>query len=195
VLDDGELAAVWAACADDDFGAIVRLLILLGCRREEIGALAWSEIDLDSGVMIIPGTRTKNHRDLELTLPAVALDILMSRPRREGRKYVFGSRGGSFSAWSYSTLRLNARITEARGKPLTAWTIHDLDRTIRTGLGRLGVVPHIAELAINHTKGGVEAIYDRHKYRREKAEALEAWAAHVLAAVEGREASVTPLRA
>ena len=38
---------------------------------------------------------------------------------------------------------------------------------MRTNLGKLGVPPHIAELAINHIKGGVQAIYDRHRYQRE----------------------------
>ena len=106
VLSDRELATIWKACADDDFGRIVKLLMSTGCRREEIGALKWNETDLDTGVMTIPGTRTKNGRTLELTLPPLALNILRSTPRRPERDYVFGSRGGAFSAWSYSTLLL-----------------------------------------------------------------------------------------
>jgi hypothetical protein len=66
---------------------------------------------------------------------------------------------------------------------------------MRTGLGRLGVQPHIAELCINHVKGGVEAIYDRHKYQHEIGEALARWAAHVLDIVEGRPSKVVALRA
>jgi Arm DNA-binding domain/Phage integrase central domain len=69
VLSDDEVRVVWNACQEDDFGRIVRLLLLTGCRREEIGGLKWSEVNLAAGVMIIPGTRTKNHRTLELTLP------------------------------------------------------------------------------------------------------------------------------
>jgi integrase len=88
VLDDRELRAIWNACQDDDFGRIVRLLILTGCRREEVGGLRWNEINLDTGVMTIPGERTKNHRALELTLPTVALDILP--PQRPDRDNVFG---------------------------------------------------------------------------------------------------------
>jgi integrase len=193
VLTDSEIRAVWRACQDDDFGAIIKLLLLTGCRREEIGALKWSEVDLDTGVMTIPGTRTKNHRTLELMLPEVAIDILRSQPRRR-RNYVFGVRGGAFSAWSYSTVKLNARIVEAEGKPLASWRLHDLRRTMRTNLGKLNVQPHIAELAINHAKGGVEAIYDRYRYQREIAAALARWADHVLALVEGRESNVVALQ-
>ena len=189
VLHDRELRAIWNACRDDDFGNIVKLLILTGCRREEIGALRWTEIEFSSGVMTIPGNRTKNGRDLILTLPAVAIDLLRSVPRRAGREYVFGGRGGAFSAWSYSTIALNSRITEAEGKPLAHWTLHDLRRTLRTGLGRLGVAPHIAELVINHVKGGVEAIYDRYRYQPEIKAALALWATHMLALVSPSIAS------
>ena len=58
---------------------------------------------------------------------------------------------------------------------------------MRTNLGKFGVPPHIAELAINHVKGGVEAIYDRHRYQREIGAALARWEDHVAALVEGRK--------
>jgi integrase len=193
VLNDSELRAVWNACENDDFGRIVKLLLLSGCRRDEIGGLSWSEIDLDTGVMTIPGTRTKNHRTLELMLPEVAIDILRSQPRRR-EDYVFGVRGGAFTAWSYSTVKLHARIVEAEGKRLVAWRLHDLRRTMRTNLGKLNIQPHIAELAINHVRGGVEGIYDRHRYQREIGAALATWAEYLLALIEGRQSKVVTLQ-
>jgi integrase len=195
VLSDHELRLVWNACQNDDFGRIVKLLILTGCRREEIGALKWSEVDLETGVMTIPGERTKNHKAHVLPLPSVAVDILRSVPRRGDRQFVFGVRGGAYGAWSYATIHLHNRITAAEGKPLPRWTLHDLRRTMRTGLGKVGVQPHIAERAVNHIKGGIEAIYDRHKYEREIKAALALWAENVFAVVEDRAPSVVPLRA
>jgi integrase len=194
VLADHELATVWRACGEDDFGRIVRLLVLTGARREEVGSLLWREVDLDAGIMTVPGERTKNHRPLVLTLPSVAVDILRSVPRREGREYVFGSSHGTFSGWAYAKMALDTRIAVAAGKPLPHWTIHDLRRTARTGLGKIGVAPHIAELVINHVRGGVEAIYDRHRYEREIKQALAQWADYVLAVVEERETKVLALR-
>jgi integrase len=185
VLSDGELAVIWKACADDDFGRIVKLLILTGCRREEIGGLKWEEIDLKTGVLTVPGERTKNHRALVLTLPTVALDILRSSPRRAGRSYVFGTRGGAFAAWSYSKMALDTRIAATEGKPLVRWTLHDLRRTMRTGLGKLGVPPHVAELVINHAKGGIQAVYDKHRYEHEVKQALALWAEHVASIIDG----------
>ena len=103
VLTDEELRAIWRACREDDFGRIVRLLMLTGARRDEIGGLRWSEIDVDRGILNIPGgERTKNHHPLNLVLPEAALSIVRSVPKR-GRPRSAVRRGeGPFSAWSYS---------------------------------------------------------------------------------------------
>jgi integrase len=194
VLADSEIENIWNACEDDAGGRIIKLLLLTGCRREEIGGLCWSEIDPETGVMTIPGARTKNRRTLALPLPAIALDLIASMPRQEGRDYLFGRSGGPFSGWSATKLRLDARIAMKTGRPLAPWTFHDARRSMRTGLGRLGVPPHVAELCINHVKGGVEAIYDRYRYQSEIKAALALWAEHVLAVVEGRQSKIVPLR-
>jgi integrase len=195
VLSDDEIKIVWNVCPPDDFGRIVKLLLLTGCRREEIGQLKWSEVDLDAGVMTISGTRIKNGRDLQLPLPSAALDILRSAKPAEGREYVFGRDGrrAGFSGWAWGKLDLDKRITEARGKAVGHWVLHDTRRTMRTGLGKIGIPPHIAELCINHVKGGVEAIYDRHTYQPQIKAALAAWAAHVDLIAKGKDPKVVPL--
>jgi integrase len=174
VLSDNELAAVWNACDADDFGRIVKLLMLTGCRRAEIGGLRWDELDLDAGVLRIPGSRIKNRRALTLPLPAAALEVLGSIPRADG-KHVFG-RG--FSSWSAATAELRARIT------VPHFTLHDIRRSVRTGMGRLGVPPHVAELVINHVRGGIQAIYDKHTYEREIGQALAVWARYVAMVID-----------
>jgi integrase len=193
VLTDAELRAIWRGCGDDDFGRIVRLLMLTGCRRNEIGGLRREEIDAGTGVLTIPGTRTKNHGELKLTLPAATLAILPPCPE-EASGYVFGRKQG-FRAWSYATAILNGRIADLEGKLPAPWRLHDLRRTMRTGLGRLGVAPHVAELVINHVKKGMIAVYDKHRYQGDIAAALAMWADHVMAAVEGRATNVVSLRA
>jgi hypothetical protein len=89
---------------------------------------------------------------------------------------------------------LDARLTTA-GTPLTDFTLHDLRRTFRTGLGRLGVPPHVAELCINHVRKGMSAIYDRHTYQSEIASALAQWSEHLTAIVESRKSKVVSPRA
>lgn len=65
---------------------------------------------------------------------------------------------------------------------------------MRTGLARLGVPSEIAELCINHQKGGVQAIYDRHRYLAEIKAALAKWANHVALILDGKSANVVSLR-
>jgi len=196
VLADNEIRTIWNAAGEDPAGCLVKLLLLTGCRRNEIGGLRWSEINLDTGLMTLAGVRTKNRRELALPLPAVALDLINAVPRREGRDYIFGRDGGAFLGWSVMKLRLDAKIVMMTGgKPLAHWTLHDCRRTVRTGLGRLGVPPHVAELCVNHAPRGIQAVYDKYRYGHEIGEALALWAEHVLAVAEGRASKIVPLRA
>jgi integrase len=197
VLSEAELATIWRACADDDFGWIVKLLMLTGCRRVEIGGLKWAELDLDRGIMSISGGRTKNHRGLTLALPPVAVDLLQSVPRRNGCDNVFGSGADGFTSWSYGTDTLNDRIVVAEGKPLEPWTLHDTRRSVATHMAEIGVQPHIIEAVLNHVSGhkrGVAGIYNRARYDREIAAALQLWAAHLIAILEGGKRKIVPLR-
>jgi integrase len=95
VLSDDELAAVWRACKDDDHGRVVRLLILTGCRRQEVGGMAWSEIDLERGLWKLPAARSKNKRAHELPLMPMALDVINAVPRVLTRDHLFGARSGN----------------------------------------------------------------------------------------------------
>jgi integrase len=193
-LSDAEIKAVWQACGDDDFSRIVRLLLCTGCRRDEIGALEWTEIDFGAGTLTIPGRRTKNGKQLTLTLPEPALAILRSVPRHAGRIYVFGKVGKGFTGMSHAMARFQARMV-ATGASLPHWSLHDLRRTVRSGLGRIGTRPDVAELVINHQKAGIVATYDTYHYEPEITRALAMWVSHVMAVVEGRRSKVVPLRA
>jgi integrase len=185
VLSDDEVQIIWRQCADDDFGRIVRLLLLTACRRDEIGWLAWREVDLQAGRLLLPAERTKPGRVLEMPLVPTARAVLEAAPKRLGRQFVFGGSGGGFGAWSWCKLALDSRITAAEGRALPHWTLHDLRRTVRTGMSKLGVKPHVAELVLNHVghRSGVVGIYDHHDYQPEIAGALATWEAHLLAIV------------
>lgn len=186
VLNDDEIRSIWLHCLDDDFGKIVRLLLLTACRRDEIGGLRWTELDLSTGKLLLPKERTKSKRPHEFVLPATAIEIIKSVRRRNSVDTLFGGGASGFCAWSYATLALNARITTAGGKALAAWTLHDLRRTVRTRLGKLGVLPHIAERVLNHAghKSGIGGVYDHHDYEPEISAALATWELHLLKIVQ-----------
>jgi integrase len=195
VLDSTELRLVWSALRDDDFGAIMKLLMLTGQRAGEIGGLRWSELRDDA--IMLPGERTKNRRPHTIPLSRAARDIIAKQQRREGRDLIFGLATGQYNGWNYSTTALNKRIAEAAGRTLPPWVPHDLRRSFATHAAEIGIQPHIIEAILNHTsghKGGVAGIYNRAAYEPEKRTALERWAAHLLAIVEGRESNVTALR-
>lgn len=192
VLSDSELRMVWKASSGTDaFNKIIRLLILLGCRRAEIGSLRWGEINFDAGTIIIPGSRTKGGATLMLTLPDSALVILRSIERRDGNDFVFGGSKAGVTNWSKATAELRARVTE----PMAPWTLHDLRRTFRSGLSEIGVKPHVAERLLGHSVGNkVSKTYGRFAYKAEMRDALLRWAEHVAAVVEGRKAKVVKLQ-
>jgi integrase len=194
VLSDAEIAAIWTEAGDDDYGKIVRLLLLTGARRQEIGGLRWSELDLDKGLWVLPKERAKNGRALLLPLPQMALDIITTVPERVGRDHLFGERAASgFTHWGLSKSGFDKRLA---GK-VAEWKLHDLRRTAATRMADLGVQPHVIEAVLNHYGGfrsGVSGTYNRSPYEREMRAALALWADHVHNTVEGGTPKVVPLR-
>lgn len=194
VLADGELKTIWCASPDSDFGAVLKLLILTAQRANEIGGLRWEEVHDEQ--IVLPSLRTKNKRVHVVPLSDPARAIL-SKFRADGRTHVFGRADTTgFDGWGFAKRTLDARIAGS-GQPLPHWTIHDIRRTVATRMAELGVQPHIIEAVLNHVsghKGGVAGIYNRATYDKEKREALNLWAEHVAAVVEGRAAKVLPLK-
>jgi integrase len=188
VLNDHEMAAIWGGCRDDDFGRIIRLLILTGQRRDEVGGMAWSELDLARGIWSIPGDRTKNGRAHEVPLPAPALDIITGTHLHLRQGGLFGEGKGPFQGWSKAKAALDRRISGHHA--LAPWRLHDLRRTVATRMAELGVQPHIVEAVLNHVSGhkaGVAGVYNRALYTAEKRKALDIWGEHVHALVGDSE--------
>jgi integrase len=175
VLSDDEIRKLWLALVDGRFADIVRLLLLTGQRRTEVGKLAWSEIDFARKLIVFPAVRMKNGRAHELPLSRQALAIVERQPRRNSSALLFSDSVG-FKDWDKGKQRLDARLRIAH------WTLHDLRRTCATGMAELGVQPHIIEAVLNHVSGhkaGVAGIYNRAKYTGEMREALQRWGDHL----------------
>jgi integrase len=192
VLLDEELAAVWRACGESDYGRIVRLLILTGQRREEVGGMAWDELDLDTGLWRIPAERTKNHRPHEIVLPSPALAVLRVIQRGTTRALVFGEGQGPFQGWSKARAALDRRLASS-GHHLPTWRLHDVRRTVATRMAELGIQPHVIEAVLNHVSGhraGVAGVYNRALYATEKRQALHLWAEHVTSLLQSAGKSV-----
>jgi integrase len=187
VLADAELLAIWRASGDGDYGRIVRLLVLTGCRREEIGGLRWTEIDSKERVVRLPSERVKNHRNHDVPLTDLAWSILQEQPVTG--EHVFGRDATGFSAWSWGKEGLDERL----GDSVAPWRLHDARRTVATRMADLGVMPHVIEATLNHQSGhkrGPAGVYNRSNYQREVRNALTLWSDHVRALVEGGERKI-----
>jgi integrase len=188
-LTPEELKELWAVLRNEpnpQFADIVRLLLLTGQRREEIGSLCWSEIE--QGSIFLPSDRTKNSRQHEVPLSRQAKAIIERQPKRKGRDFIFGIGELGFSGWSDCKARLDEALLAARrktnrkAKALPNWRLHDLRRSCATGMAELGTQPHIIEAVLNHVSGhkaGVAEIYNRAKYEPEMRSALQRWADHL----------------
>ena len=154
-LTAGELRDVWLATdavddkgvrfVNDDYARIVKLLILTGQRRDEIGRLSRLEIFENGGSegarIELPGERTKNHRPHVVPLSEQAKRALPAR--RNSSDFVFGRLGTGFSGWSKAKTELDEAIAAGRKnrqerRDMTPWRLHDLRRTFVTMVGELG---------------------------------------------------------
>jgi integrase len=171
---------------DGPFEAYLKCLLLLGQRRTETALMRWADVDLRRGVWIVPAEVTKSGREHRVPLPPQVRAILEGIPRRVRSPYVFwGRHGKAIAGWSKRLLPVY-EASDAAG--MVPWTIHDLRRTMRTGLGRLGVDRVLAELLLNHAiSDELSAIYDREEYWTQRVEAASRWADHVMKLVMVRQ--------
>jgi integrase len=197
--DNAELAEIWQAAAKLDwpFEPAIKLLILTGQRREEVAQMRWSELKLAERVWALPASRTKNRQPHDIHLSSLALKIIRAVTPIEDCDLVFSTNGETaISGWSRAKRRLDEEIGAARrakardlGRDASKvgqmpdWRIHDLRRSIATGLANLGVAPIVADRILNHVprkqKGQVMFVYNRAAYAGERREALELWGKHL----------------
>jgi integrase len=171
IFSDDELRVIWRAATENgSFGAMVRLLLLTGQRRDKVATMRWE--DVSNGVWLIPSEKREKGNAEALRLPQVALDIIEAQPRFAGNPFVFAGTG-RVQLQNHTV----AKAAFVAGlPPMPQWGLHDCRRTARSLMARAGVRPDVAERVLGHVMGGVEGIYDRHNYAEEKAHALKALA-------------------
>lgn len=172
VLLDGEIKMLWAAAtkANGPYGALTKLLLLTGCRRNEIAHLEWSEITDDA--IRLPAERTKSNEAHVVPLTSVMKAIIDALPRRG--KYALGNGRKPMSASAWAKAQIDVSLNRE-------WRFHDLRRTFRSGLSRLGVRREIAEACLNHAAPSIVGVYDLHDFEAEKLAAFTKWSDHVAA--------------
>jgi len=171
-LTDSEIGAIWTETdGDPDYSRIVRLCLLTGCRREEIGGLRWDEIEPDR--LVIGAKRMKAGATHDVPILPMIAAALPCKPETP-KEYAFCRRGSGFSGWSKSKKELDSRIAES-GIGIPTWGLHDLRRTFSTRLHDAGIEPLVVEALLAHKQQGVAAVYNRASFRKAKRAALEQW--------------------
>ena len=216
VLNDDEIRWLWTACDEIGFpfGPAVKLLLLTGQRRDEVGKMQAKELRRQDRLWIIPRGRTKGDREHDVHLSDPSIVVLDGVKRIAGPQgYIFTTNGESaVSGWSKAKDRLDkAMLRFAREEAIAAgrdpdeieisdWRLHDLRRTAASLMARIGIAPHVIEKVLNHKEGstirGVAAVYNRYSYADEKRSALDALSRFVGGLIDGKDASnVIDLRA
>jgi integrase len=166
---------------------LLRLLLLTGARLNEVAGMTTDELHDDGATWKLPGERTKNARPHIVPLSPMARDLIASVKGKS--TLIFTTTGVTpVSGWSRTKARLDAAMLaiakkeRGAGATIPPWRLHDLRRTAVTGMGELGIAPHVIELVVNHVSGhrsGVAGTYNRSELLDERREALKRWAAHV----------------
>ena len=185
VLSDEELKSVITAAraVGIPFGGIVQMLVFTAQRLNEVAGMQWSELHHDQSIWTIPGERTKNGKPHFVHLSDQAKSTLSSTPNLGS--IVFTTNGTTpFKGFS----KAKERLDDISG--VTGWRLHDIRRTVTTGMASLGIAPHVADKVMNHQSGtisGVAAVYQRHEFLEERKTALEAWGRYVQSLMDGTD--------
>lgn len=190
-LSMDELRRVWDAAEEIGYryGRVIQLLILTGQRRSEVANLNSDWLDMGEQCVTVPAWHYKTDREhtYPLTAPAIAiieaLPSYKALPKKPDKTYfLFPTDKGDrpISGFSKAKLQLDAKIAKLGEKkglpPLEPWTVHDIRRSVKTEMSRLGV-PHLhSEQVVGHVLPGIGGVYDVHDYMPEKRSALETWA-------------------
>jgi integrase len=202
VLSALELRAMWkgAEAMGYPYGSLIKLLTLTGLRKNEVARARWGELDLAAKLWTIPAERMKGKVAHAVPLTADIISALDSLPRFEAGDFLFAAlrqvRPGvrPINDFHLAKTRLDALMKKELGE-FPPFTLHDIRRTMRTGLSSLPVPGGdvVRELVIAHAQKGLHRVYDQHDYLEEKRRALEMWGAKLRSIVEPASDNVVEL--
>jgi integrase len=178
------------ACRYQKLPHVLRLLLLTLQRRGEIALAEWREFDFKARTWTIPDAHAKSGKGHVVPLSEWAIEELQKlKVMAAGSRYVLPNADKTAPADPKYITRSVARCLKRFKKHgVAAFTAHDLRRTGRTGLAKLGIKTDIGERVLNHARERIEATYDVHGYIDEKREALEKWAKYLAELRDGQQA-------
>jgi integrase len=199
-LSGDELVALWRAAEriGYPYGRMVQLLLLTGQRRDEVRAAPRGEFDLAARMWKLPGARAKNGREHHVPLSDAAMAMLNGLPKIKSKAGWLFTIGGDVPVSNLARRkhRLNALMLEERRKidpeisELAPWRLHDLRHTVKTWMQRARIPKDVRNAVQNHYDGDMDELYGHYSFEVEKRDALDRWARHVAALIDGPAANV-----
>jgi integrase len=178
VLSNAEIKQVWPSLP-----AHLKLILITAQRPGEVAGIHTKEIQVGIGKPLcstcrgcgwwtIPQERTKNGKEHMVYLTTTALNLIDTL---DG--YVFPSPKPDKPI---QRMALSRYVHRLKYFDLPRWTPHDLRRTARTHMAKIGIHEEHAEAVLAHCKQGIKKVYNKYEYQEEKKTALLKWEAELL---------------
>ena len=169
---------------------VIRFTLWTVCRTGEVCEARWQDIDLDNHTCHMKDSKNGAERYVQLSHQAVSF---LQQLKLSTDTYVFPSGRTGLPIQQKSLSEIKWQLKNADSLPnrrrfsesqrwlttIDDWSPHDLRRTVRTGLSRMGCPSEVAEAVLGHSRKGIEGTYDLHSYERECKEWLQKWADHL----------------
>ena len=183
MLNDDEIKALLTALgkANRTVEFVTRILLSTAVRIQALMLAEWAHVDFEKKTWLIPpGDGRKSIREFVVPLTEQVIGYFQELKKIAGRSdYVVPvikkRKEGDYPMQPGSVNHALERVCADLGDKIRAFSPHDLHSTARSHLGALGVPVAIAERCLNHTLGGLIAVYDQHDYLVERRKALEQW--------------------
>ena len=180
VLNDGELSSFLKWLPKSKFTpgqkGVLNFTLMTGCRTGEVCSMRWADVNLAGSVWHLKETKTGVPRDVQLSFQAVEF---LTQQKCMSDDYVFPQITGNPVQQKTLTERMWHMRKNNSLLDIEPWTPHDLRRSVRTGLARIGCPSEVAEAILGHSVKGIEGVYNLHRYEKECKEWLQLWCNHL----------------
>lgn len=160
---------------------LIKLSLLFGSRIGELLSAEIIDFDFNKKIWVIPASKHKTgfmsgKPIIRPIIPQAEKLIKEAFEISPSDSYLFSVASGNriVESGHNSIVQLTNKKMSRYFTKYTTWSMHDLRKTMRTGMSEL-TQPHIAEIMLGHKLPGIWQVYDKHTYLEEQREAYEKW--------------------
>lgn len=152
----------------------VKGCMLTGCRVSELLNSSRQDFDLDSMVWTVPAQYSKTNLPIRRAISSDFREVIQEQWSLFGDGWTFPAPNDRKKPIGIATVNKFVREIKPR-LDIPDWRLHDFRRTLSTRLSEMEVPPHVTEKMLGHVLGGVMAVYNKHEWLNEQAQAYAKW--------------------